>query len=61
MLSPLPTFTTWPSRRTGRQRERAGAGDVVHGDEVALLLAVLEDQRRAAVEQPRGEDREHPV
>ncbi len=44
-----------------RQDERVGegAGDVRHMDEVAPLLAVLEDHRRLAVQQPRGEDGEH--
>ena len=37
-------------------KARATSRDV---DEVAALLAVLEDHRLLAVEQPRGEDREH--
>jgi hypothetical protein len=49
MLSPLPTLTTCrrPARR--RQGQRAGPRDVVHRDEVALLLAVLEHQRRRSL------------
>ena len=57
--TPVPTLTAWPSASVGRQRERERAGDVADVDEVAGLLAVLEDQRRAAVEQARGEDRGH--
>ena len=41
------------------ERQAAGAGDVGDVHEVAPLAAVLVDQRRPAVQQPRGEDREH--
>ena len=46
-------------RRLGLERQQDPAHDVAHVDEVARLLAVLEDHRRAAVEQARGEDRGH--
>src|SRR5690606_26048945 len=39
--------------------EPAGAGHVMDADEVALLLAVLEDQGRPAVQDAGGEDGEH--
>ena len=41
------------------ERGAEGAGDVAHMHEVAPLLAVLEDQRRLAVDDARGEVRQH--
>jgi hypothetical protein len=41
------------------QRQPAGARDVVHADEVALLQPVLEDRRRVVVQEPGREDRQH--
>ena len=41
------------------ERERERPRDVAHRDEVAPLQPVLEDPRRAIVQQPRREDREH--
>ena len=46
-----------PGRLFGLEREPDRAHDVADVDEVARLAPVLEDHRRAAVEQPRGEDR----
>ena len=46
-------------RRLGLEREHDGPHDVRDVGEVARLLAVLEDDRRAGVEQTRGEDRGH--
>ena len=37
-----------------------GIGDVQHMHEVALLLAILEDERRLVVQQPGNEDRRDP-
>ena len=46
-------------RRVGDQRQAARFGDVGDIDKIAALLAVLEDQRRASVQQPGGEYRQH--
>jgi hypothetical protein len=43
------------------QSQPAGLGDVADIDEVATLLAILEDQRRPVVQEPRREDRENPA
>src|SRR3712207_6237795 len=56
MLWPLPTLRIAPAASS---RQRAGVRDIVDADEVAPLLAVLVDQRRAVVEQAAGEDRQH--
>ena len=48
------------ARRLGQlQRIGEGARHVATCDEIAALPAILEDHRRLAVEQARGEDREH--
>ena len=47
-------------RGVADQGESAGLGDIIDIDEIAALLAILEDQRRAIVEEPRGKDRQHP-
>ena len=57
--SPEPMLKTSPSAPRVVEGEQEGAGDVADVDEVAPLLAVLEDHRRLAVGDPRGEDREH--
>ena len=41
---------------TALHREEVGADDVVHADEVALLFAILKDERRLVVDHARGED-----
>ncbi len=47
---------TSPLRFRTLHGEHVGAHDVVHADEVAHLLAVLEDQGSCVVHQARGED-----
>src|SRR5437660_12795822 len=39
------------------ERESAAARDIAHLDEVARLAPILEDERRAVVQQARREDR----
>ena len=59
MLSPAADVDDATVGTVAVEREPARARNVVDADEVAPLAAVLEDQRRPAVQEPRGEDREH--
>src|SRR5882757_511373 len=48
-----------PDALVAIEHHRKGLGDVLNVDEVASLLAILEDQRRLIIEQARNENRRH--
>src|SRR5262249_44498314 len=57
--SPAPDVEGAANGAVGAQREPAGFRNISHMYKVTALLAVFEYQRRARVEQARGEDGEN--
>ena len=57
--APLPTLKAWPAAWRLLQRQAKARATSSTCTKSRRCCAVLEDQRRSAVEQPRGEDREH--